>query len=116
MWNHTDYWPGQLPRRPKQKAVLEIAANRQSLWRSRKPGQGKSQLIRKMLRIRQFDHRWTLPSMMDENPMVWMLEVNGFLMDIRHAPRELQEVAFEKGLIPYVPADRVGAGEESSQE
>ena len=77
-------------------------------------GQGKSQLIRKMLRIRQFDHRWTLPSMMDENPMVWMLEVNGFLMDIRHAPRELQEVAFEKGLIPYIPADREAAGEESS--
>jgi len=75
-------------------------------------GQGKSQLIRKMLRIRQLDHRWTLPSMMDENPMVWMLEVNGFLMDIRHAPRELQEVAFEKGMIPYVPADRAEAGEE----
>ena len=39
-----------------------------------------------------------------------MLEVNGFLMDIRNAPRELQEVAFAKGLIPYVPADRAGAG------
>lgn len=74
-------------------------------------GQGKSQLIRKMLKIRQFDHRWTLPSMMDENPMVWMLEVNGFLMDIRQAPREAQEIAFEKGLIPYVPADRAEAGE-----
>ena len=75
-------------------------------------GQGKSQLIRKMLRIRQFDHRWTLPSMMDDNPLIWMLEVNGFLMDIRDAPRELQEVAFEKGMIPYVPADRAEAGEE----
>ena len=68
-------------------------------------GQGKSKAIRTMLRIRQFDHRWTLPSRMDENPMVWMLEVNGFLMDIRNAPREAQEVAFEKGLIPYIPAD-----------
>ena len=27
-------------------------------------------------------------------------------MDIRQAPREVQEVAFEKGLIPYIPADR----------
>ena len=25
---------------------------------------------------------------------------------IRHAPREAQEVAFEQGLIPYIPADR----------
>jgi hypothetical protein len=38
--------------------------------------------------------------------MVWMLQVNGFLMDIRQAPRKVQEVAFQKGLIPYIPADR----------
>jgi hypothetical protein len=29
------------------------------------------------------------------NPMVWTLEVNGYMMDMRHAPRELQEAAFE---------------------
>lgn len=69
-------------------------------------GQGKSKSIRTMLKIRQFDHRWTLPSLMDENPMVWMLSVNGFMMDIRQCPREAQEIAFEKGLIPYIPADR----------
>jgi hypothetical protein len=40
-----------------------------------------------------------------------MLEVNGFLMDIRCAPRELQEVAFKKGLIPYIPANRAETGE-----
>jgi hypothetical protein len=70
-------------------------------------GQGKSKTIRTMFRIRQFDPEWTLPSQMDDNPMVWMLEVNGFSMDVRHAPREVQEIAFEKGLIPYIPADRV---------
>jgi hypothetical protein len=35
-----------------------------------------------------------------------MLNVNGLLMDVRHAPREVQEIAFQKGLIPYIPADR----------
>jgi hypothetical protein len=73
-------------------------------------GQGKSKAIRTMFKIRNFDPRWTLPSRMDDNPVVWMLEVNGFLMDIRNAPRELQEVAFEKGLTPYIPADREEAG------
>ena len=58
-----------------------------------------------MLKIRQFDHNWMLPSRMDENPMIWMLEVNGFIMDIRKSPREVQELAFERGLIPYIPAD-----------
>jgi hypothetical protein len=38
--------------------------------------------------------------------MIWMLEVNGFITDIRRCPREAQEVAFEKGLIPYIPADQ----------
>ena len=72
-------------------------------------GQGKSKAIRTMLKIRPFDPAWTLPSRMDDNPVVWMLEVNGFLMDVRHAPREVQEIAFEKGLIPYIPADRLDA-------
>lgn len=72
-------------------------------------GQGKSKTIRTMFRIRPFDPEWTLPGRMDDNPMVWMLEVNGFSMDVRRAPREVQEIAFEKGLIPYIPADRVDA-------
>ena len=50
--------------------------------------------------------------MMDDNPLIWMLEVNGLLMDIRDAPREAQEIAYEKGMIPYIPADRAEAGEE----
>jgi hypothetical protein len=75
-------------------------------------GQGKSKLIRKMFKIRNFDPKWTLPSRMDDNPVAWMLSVNGFLMDIRHAPREAQVIAFEKGLIPYIPADRAGTSEE----
>lgn len=72
-------------------------------------GQGKSKTIRTMFRIRPFDPEWTLPGRTDDNPMVWMLEVNGFSMDVRRAPREVQEIAFEKGLIPYIPADRVDA-------
>jgi hypothetical protein len=71
-------------------------------------GQGKSKTIRNLLKIRQFDPKWTLPSKMDDNPMIWMVEVNGFLMDLRQASRELQEVAYEKGIIPYIPADRGG--------
>lgn len=69
-------------------------------------GAAKLAAIRKMLKIRRFNHEWMLPSRMDDNPLIWMLEVNGLLVDIRHAPREVQEIAFSKGLIPYIPADR----------
>jgi hypothetical protein len=72
------------------------------------PSSGAAKLaeIRKMFRMHQLDPNWTLPSRLEDNPLVWMLEVNGFMMDVRQAPREVQEIAFRKGLIPYLPADR----------
>jgi Domain of unknown function (DUF6398) len=68
--------------------------------------QAKSKQIRDLLDMYQFDPDWTLPSKVDENPLIWMLQVNGLFMDVRHAPRAIQEQAFRKGLIPYIPADR----------
>jgi hypothetical protein len=49
---------------------------------------------------------WTLPSRLSDNPLVWKVEVNGMLVDIRQESRERQEAAFQDGLIPYIPADR----------
>jgi hypothetical protein len=73
-------------------------------------GAAKLAAIRKLFKMYQLDPNWTLPSKMDANPMVWMLQVNGFMVDVRHAPREVQEIAFNKGLIPYIPADRQKGG------
>jgi len=69
-------------------------------------GAAKLAAIRKMFGMHQLDPNWSLPSRLEDNPMVWMLQVNGFMVDVRHAPREVQEIAFKKGLIPYIPADR----------
>ena len=72
------------------------------------PSSGAAKLagIRKIFSMRPFDHEWTLPSRMEDNPLIWMVEINGLPMDIRHAHRQLQEIAFNKGLIPYIPAVR----------
>jgi hypothetical protein len=69
----------------------------------------KAKVIREMFRMGPFDPRWCLPSLMDENPLVWMLQVNGLIVDIRAMPREVQEMAYQQGLIPYIPADRKSA-------
>ena len=66
----------------------------------------KAKVIRQGLDLMPLHPDWCLPSKLDDNPMVWMLKVNGFLMDIRMAPREAQVAAYEKGLIPFVPADQ----------
>ena len=91
---------------PTTNPHMRLTAVDKMLGVAESTGQGKSMEIRKMLKIRQFDMNWTLPGRMDDNPLGWMLEVNGFTMDVRHAPREVQEIAFDKGLIPYIPADR----------
>jgi hypothetical protein len=65
----------------------------------------KSKQIKDILKIGFFDPAWTLPSKMDSNPMAWMISVNGFILDARYAPRPIQEEAFRKGLIPYLPGE-----------
>jgi hypothetical protein len=66
-------------------------------------GQGKSKQVRNILKISQLDHHWSLPSKIDQNPMIWMLSVNGMMVDIRTMPLEVQEMALARGLIPYIP-------------
>lgn len=66
----------------------------------------KAATIRKMFKMYQLDPKWTLPSRMDSNPYVWLIQVNGLIVDARALPREIQVIAYEKGLIPYIPADR----------
>ena len=66
----------------------------------------KAKQIRDMFDMWYFDAQWSRPSKMDENPMVWMVKVNGFIVDVRTLPREVQEEAYRKGLIPYLPGQR----------
>jgi len=69
-------------------------------------GQSKAKEIRDALNMGPLSPEWTLPSRFGDNPMLWMLQIDGLIVDIRVAPVELQRLAFEKGLIPYVPADQ----------
>ncbi|MGH2367699.1 MAG: DUF6398 domain-containing protein, partial [Chloroflexota bacterium] len=66
-------------------------------------GTARASEIRKLFGMFQLDPRWCLPSKLDENPLAWMIDVNGIPVDARHAPRELQEEALRRGLIPYLP-------------
>lgn len=69
-------------------------------------GGNKAKQIRDMLRIKLFDVKWTLPGMMDQNPMAWLVSVDGFIVDARSLPRGMQAEAYRKGLIPYIPGEQ----------
>ncbi len=66
----------------------------------------KSKEIRDLFNIGMIDPKWTLPSRMDSNPMAWYVMVDGLVLDVRSLSRHIQEAAYNKGLIPYIPADR----------
>lgn len=70
---------------------------------SKSTGSNKSGQIRELMDMVQFDPNWCLPSLMDDNPLAWMIMVDGLVVDARSLPLPIQEVAYEKGLIPYVP-------------
>jgi hypothetical protein len=65
----------------------------------------KSKIIRDEFDMIQFDQDWCLPSKLGDNPLVWMLEVDGFVIDARSAPIEFQREAYRQGLIPFVPGE-----------
>ncbi|MHB8624829.1 MAG: DUF6398 domain-containing protein [Aggregatilineales bacterium] len=65
--------------------------------------QAKPKQIRDLLGMYQLSPGWSLPSRLDRNPLAWMISVNGLILDARHLPRPIQEEAFRKGLIPYIP-------------
>ena len=68
-------------------------------------GGTKAKAIEDALNIQLFDATWTLPSRLESSPMIWLVQVNGLIVDVRGMPRPIQEEAFRKGIIPYIPAD-----------
>lgn len=70
----------------------------------------KAKLIRDMLKVSHFGAEFSRREMIERNPLVWMLEVDGMAVDARWLPLALQIHAFELGLIPYVPGEEAGDG------
>jgi hypothetical protein len=66
----------------------------------------KSAEITKLLNLSYMDAEFSMRHLTENNPMIWYLSVNGYMVDIRKMPKEAQKAAFNKGLIPYIPADR----------
>ena len=73
---------------------------------SKSTGAAKAKAVREALGMSQMDPQWYRPSKMEHNSLAWMIMVNGFIVDVRSMPRDIQEAAYAKGLIPYLPEPR----------
>jgi hypothetical protein len=76
-------------------------------------GQGKSKRIRDLLRMGMFDPDWTLPSRLADNPRVWLVAIDGFVLDARSLKRDQQALLHAAGLIPFVHADQKATSDDS---
>ncbi len=66
----------------------------------------KARVISDILRPHRMDPAWMRADLIDRNPLVWLVELDGLVVDLRDMPREVQVMAHEQGLIPFVPADQ----------
>ncbi len=66
----------------------------------------KASEVTKILGLSYANPEFLLESVIEGNPAIWYLDVDGLIMDIRTMPREYQEAAFQKGLITYIPDDK----------
>jgi hypothetical protein len=64
----------------------------------------KAKQVRDLLRISPFSLEFQRADMIDQNPLVWIIDVNGFAVDARHAGLDIQVEAYQRGFIPYIPA------------
>lgn len=68
---------------------------------------GKAKQVRDALGM---DHRQLAFQRLDvvaANPLAWMIEVDGFIVDARMMPVEIQVEAHRRGFIPWVPNHQV---------
>lgn len=88
---------------PTQTPHLRADELCQGLGVGSSTGAAKAKAVLDALDSSPMEPAWTLPSRLADNPLVWMIEVNGLILDVRNAPREIQEEAFRRRLIPYLP-------------
>lgn len=63
----------------------------------------KARVLRDGLELTRLDPDYCVASRLATNPFVWLFEIGGVPVDVRYAPRDVQQAMFEAGLIPFVP-------------
>ncbi len=60
----------------------------------------KAKLICDRLRIRPMEPELCRRELLAQNPLAWLIEVDGLIVDVRTMPPEIQEEARRRGLVP----------------
>jgi hypothetical protein len=66
----------------------------------------KAALINKTLNLGIYEPDLTRRAMLEQHPLTWMVMVDGFIVDARTLPPEIQDEVRRRGLIPDLEARR----------
>jgi hypothetical protein len=66
----------------------------------------KAALIAKTLNLGIYEPDLTRLAMLEQHPLTWMVMVNGFIVDVRTLPPEIQDGARRRGVVPDLEARR----------
>lgn len=66
----------------------------------------KAGMINRLLNIGIYEPELTRIAVLEQHPVAWIVELDGFLVDARQLPDELQAEARRRGLIPDLDAAR----------
>jgi hypothetical protein len=78
----------------------ELAA---AFGRSKSTLSDKAKQVRDVLKM-DWNAEFMRGDMVDSTPMAWMIQYDGLVMDVRTLAIPIQVEAFERGIIPYIPA------------
>jgi len=76
---------------PSQTPHMKTEAVNEAFGVSSATGAAKLKKIRDTLKLMPMHPDWTLPSKLEDNPLVWMVEIDGIAMDARTFPKETQQ-------------------------
>jgi hypothetical protein len=65
----------------------------------------KATRIEQTLALKPFEPELVRQEIAEAHPLVWLVAVDGLVVDARHLPVALQREAHRQGLIPFVPGD-----------
>ena len=64
----------------------------------------KAKQVRDLTRMDYGTPEFLREDMVDASPMIWLIQVDGLIVDARELPLPVQAQAFGLGVIPYIPA------------
>jgi hypothetical protein len=88
---------------PSQKPHLSGDAISQLTGVPKSTLSAKAKLICNLLRLRPMEPELCRRELLEQNPLAWLIEVDGLIVDARTMPPEIQEEARRRGLIPELP-------------